>query len=84
MSESTHPETVNFISEGVECVAAVIFKKIYTFNMRSCQITFKEKPNVNIEYIGDRVRVLINDGAIWFDTDELSAAKIEQLIELGE
>jgi len=86
MSESEKlpmPETVKFVSERSLCVAFVL-NEVYGLNMRSCQINLEGKPQVNIEYLPDRTRVLINGGNIWFDTDEQSATEIEALFLTGE
>ena len=84
MSELEMPETVKFTSNGVDCIAIVMFGTEYSFNMKTCQLNFKEKPNLQIEYLPHASRVSINDGEVWFDTDELSAAKIEQLFSTGK
>jgi hexokinase len=77
------PEVVKFIAGGVECVAFILFDH-YGLNMRTCLVNFKEKPTTNIEYLPDRARVTINDGQLWFDTTEQSAAEIEYLFESGK
>jgi hypothetical protein len=78
------PETVKFESNGISCIAAVAFGTHYSLNMNACQINFKEKPKVHIEFFPHAARVQLNDGAVWFDTDEVSAAKIEQLFDSGK
>lgn len=78
------PETVEFESDGIKCIAAVAFGSYYSLNMRACQINFKQKPKVHIEFFLHAARIQINDGAVWFDTDEISAAKIEQLFDTGK
>lgn len=84
MSEIPMPETVKFQSNGNECIAVVAFGTEYSLNMVSCFINFKGKPKVQIEYLPHATRVQINDGQLWFDTDEVSAARIEQLFETGK
>lgn len=78
------PKTVNFTIPGhpnVQCVAAVMFETKYLLNMGTCHINFDEKPKLIVEYLPHSARVIINDGAIWFDVDGQSAAEIENLFE---
>lgn len=75
------PDTVNFTCFGVKCVAAVMFKTKYFLNMGTCCINLDDKPKVQIEYLPHSARVMINDGAIWFDVDGDAAAQIEKLFE---
>lgn len=72
------PEVVDFISEGIPCKAFVIVGK-RGLNMRTCQIILDDAATINIEYLPDRTRVFINGGGLWFDTDSVSAARIEAL-----
>lgn len=77
------PEVVSFESEGIKCKAFVLFGR-RSLNMRSCLINLDKKVKTNIDYLPDRVRVTINDGQVWFDTSEDSAAAIESLFETGK
>lgn len=47
--------------------------------MKTCVASFEQRPSINIEYLPTGARVSIKDGAIWFDTDGDSAARIEAL-----
>lgn len=77
------PEVVRFESEGIKCIAFVSFGQ-RSLNMRSCLINLGEKVKTHIEFLPDRVRVVINDGQLWFDTSERSAVEIEALFETGK
>ena len=87
MSEQSNkiplPEVVDFISGGVPCKAFVAFGD-RALNMRVCQINLGSSPKVHIEYLPGLTRVQINDGQVWFDTSEQSAAEIEALFETGK
>lgn len=77
------PEVVEFECEGITCRAYVSFGQC-GLNMRLCHINLGESPKVNIEYLPDRTRVIVNDGMIWFDTSGQSAAAIENLFQTGK
>ena len=77
------PEVVNFISGGVECIVYIAFEH-RGLNMFSVILNLGDNPSVNIEYFPGTVRVTINDGDIWFDTSEESAAAIEHLFRTGK
>lgn len=74
--------TVRFVSGGIEC-AAFCAAGHFGLNMRTCIINLGETVQINLEYLPDRCRVSINDGQVWFDTDEVSAARIEHLFQTG-
>ena len=85
------PEVVKFKASGhpnTECIFSVITfpgtKPMYMLNLKLATINFDAKPTIDIDYLPHSCRVRLNDGNIWFDTDEVSAARIEQLIETGK
>lgn len=73
---------VNFMSGSVKCIAIVCFGQ-RSLNMRCCQINLGKSPSVNINYLPDITRVIINDGDVWFDTDSHSATRIKSLFQTG-
>lgn len=77
------PEVVDFVVNGILCKAFVAFEE-RSLNMRSCLIKLGKTPKVVIEYLPGLTRVTINDGHVWFDTSEISAAQIEALFETGK
>lgn len=80
--ENTQPAVVDFVVNEIRCKAFVAFD-MRSLNMRSCLINLGKSPKVAIEYLPGFSRVTINDGALWFDTTEQSAAEIEALFETG-
>lgn len=77
------PEVVDFVANGVKCKAYVSFGE-RGLNMQSCHVNLGGSPKVAIEYLPGFTRVSINDGQLWFDTEEQSAAEIEALFESGK
>lgn len=77
------PEVVEFTSEGVKGKAFVVFD-MRGLNIKPCTINFEGIPTVDVEYLPTGCRVSINNGAVWFDTSEQSAAEIEYLFKKGK
>lgn len=82
-SEIPTLDTVVFQSNGIQCVAFVAFGE-RGLNMHSCQINLGKKPKVNIEYLPTCTRIMINDGAVWFDVEGQDAVDIESLFITGQ
>jgi|AntRauTorcE11898_2_1112593.scaffolds.fasta_scaffold03116_5 hypothetical protein len=75
------PNTVKFVSQGVECIAFETMG-IYGLNMCSCAINFgKIKPKTEIQLLGEHYRVRLEDGLVWFDTDGKTAGAIADLFK---
>ncbi len=80
------PEVVQFETSGSgrrKGRAFVVFGNHYGMTYQGMTLNFPEKPDVRIEYVPTGSRVVINEGLLWFDTDERSAAAIEYLYENG-
>lgn len=80
------PEVVHFETCGPsrrKGRAFVVFGEHYGMTYQGMSLNFPGKPEVRIEYVPTGSRVVINDGLLWFDTDERSAAAIEFLFENG-
>lgn len=73
------PATVAFHVDDKECRAAQLGPQLWAVNMGVCMVTFDEAPPVELEQVeSDRCRVVL--GNIWFDTDDLAARKIANLM----
>lgn len=74
------PRSVEFQIQGRACYLAEIAQGIWALNMRLAVVSFDSVPSLDIVHLeADRFRVHLDN--VWFDTDEISAQKISQLVK---